>query len=371
MTVHETVTLSPEELVELITACFEHLEISHADAKAVAEALVYANLREIDSHGFERVPVYMRRVMAGLSGGTERMSVVFDNGAVCCVDAGYALGPAVAVKACDRAGELARRFGIGLVSVRNSTNFGAAGFYALRLARAGFVGLVATNAPKMMAPHGAAEAFLGSNPIAISVPLGDRDEFVLDMSSTIVARGKIRRAKALDEAIPPGLALDAAGRPTTDPAEALAGMLLPVGGPKGSGLALAISLLVGLLAGADFDDEVASIYADGDRAQNLGQLFVAIDPSGVLYAHDWSARAGGLVERLRHLRPQPGVEEVQYPGAGSAARARRRAAEGISLEPSEIDEVANACRECGAAALADRIEALKTTAVRRGMEVQR
>jgi LDH2 family malate/lactate/ureidoglycolate dehydrogenase len=369
MTTHETVTVPAKDVAELIAACFETLDIPRQDAEAVAEALVYANLREIDSHGFERVPVYMRRISAGLAGGSDRMTVISERGGLCCFDAGQGLGPAVGCKASDHAGDLARRHGIGLVSVRNSTNFGAAGFYALRLARAGLIGLVTTNAPKMMAPHGAAEPFLGSNPIAIGVPLGDRDEFVLDMSTTIVARGKIRRAQTLGEGLPPGLALDAGGRPTTEAAEALAGMLLPVGGPKGSGLSLAVTLLVGILAGADFDDEVASIYLDGDRVQNLGQLFLAIDPSGITDADAWSARVDGLVERLRNLRPQPGVDEVQYPGVGSASRARRRAAEGIPLGLSEIEDVANACRECGAGALAERIEALKQAGARQ-MEVQ-
>jgi LDH2 family malate/lactate/ureidoglycolate dehydrogenase len=371
MAVPETVTVSADDLTELITGCFEHLGISQEDAKAVAEALVYANLRAIDSHGFERVPVYMERVRAGLSRGSDEMAILVDRGAFCCIDARHGLGPAVGARACDLAGERARQHGVGLVSVRNSTNFGAAGFYALKIARAGLIGLVATNAPKMMAPYGAAEPFLGSNPIAIALPFGERDEFVLDMSSTIVARGKIRRASTLGQPLAPGLALDAEGRPTTDPAEALAGILLPFGGPKGSGLALAISLLVGILAGADFDDEVASIYEDGDRPQNLGQLFLAIDPAGVTNAEDWHARVDGLAERLQQLQPLPGFEEVQYPGARSAARARRRAADGIPLSAAEMDQVAVACRENGAVALAERIEALKQSRAPRESEVPR
>jgi LDH2 family malate/lactate/ureidoglycolate dehydrogenase len=356
------VIVPSDELAELVSACFEHVGIGREDAEAVASALLYANLREIDSHGFERVPVYMRRVSAGLAGGTERLTVVAEHGAFCCLDAGHGLGPAVGVKASDRAAALARRHGVGLATVRNATNFGAAGFYALRLARAQLIGLVATNAPKMMAPYGAAEAFLGSNPIAVAIPLGRNDEFVLDMSSTIVARGKVRRAKAKGERLAPGLALDAAGRPTTNATQALAGTLLPIGGPKGSGLALAVSLIVAMLAGAEFDHEVASMYADDDRAQNLGQLFVAIDPSHVSGGDSWAARTDSLVGRLHELRTQPGVERARYPGEASAARARRRAREGISLEVSEIEEAACACRDCGAVALAARMTSLAESA---------
>jgi LDH2 family malate/lactate/ureidoglycolate dehydrogenase len=371
MTATDTVSVPADRLGELITSCFEYLDIPHEDARAVADALVYANLRGIDSHGFERVPVYMARIKAGLSRGSDQMRAIFENGAMCCLDAGHGLGPAVAVKACDRAAGLAGRYGVGLVTVRNGTNFGAAGFYALRLAHSGLIGIVTTNAPKMMAPHGAAEPFLGSNPLAIALPLGDRDEFVLDMSTTVTARGKIRRAKTLGEPLPPGLALDAAGRPTTEAAEALAGVLLPVGGPKGSGLALAISLLVGMLSGADFDDEVASIYADAERAQNLGQLFLAISSSGVTDASEWGNRTDGLVGRLQALRPQQGFERVDYPGARAAARARVRAAEGIPLKICEIVKVTDACRSYGAGALAQRFDALIRGSLSREMEVQR
>lgn len=361
MTSRDRITVAADELRALTAACFEHLGIGREDAAAVGDALVYANLRGIDSHGFERVPVYMRRVRAGLAAGSERMSVLVEHGALRCLDGGHGLGPAVGVRACGHAAELARRYGIGLVAVRNATNFGAAGFYAVTLSRQGLVGFVTTNAPKMMAPHGAAEPFLGSNPIAIAIPLGGSDDFVLDFSTTVAARGKIRRAQALGDRIDPNLALDAAGRPTRDPAEALAGTLLPAAGAKGSGLALAIALLTGLLGGAEFDDEVASIYADGDRPQNLGQLFGAVDPSAIADRATWAARADALVERLHALRVQPGGDAVRYPGEGAASRARRRSADGIPVDVSDLDRVAGECRECGADTLADSIEALKHT----------
>jgi LDH2 family malate/lactate/ureidoglycolate dehydrogenase len=116
-----------------------------------------------------------------------------------------------------------------------------------RAAQRGLIGVVATNAPKLMAPHGSREAFLGSNALAIAAPMDDRDEFVLDMSSTVVARGKIRRAGVLGTSIEAGLAIDSDGNPTTDPEQALAGAQLPLGGPKGTGLAFAITILAGLL----------------------------------------------------------------------------------------------------------------------------
>lgn len=201
-------------LKRLVADCFEGLGISGHDAETVAEVLVDANCRGEASHGIERVPIYLQRVRAGLAGGTERMSVVTESGPLCRIDAGHALGPAAGVKGIDTAVGLARQHGIALVALGNSTHFGAAGFYARRAALRDFVAIVLSNAPKSMVPHGAVEAFLGANPIAIAVPLGDRPPFVLDISTSIVARGKIRRAKTAGESIEPGLALDEDGRPT-------------------------------------------------------------------------------------------------------------------------------------------------------------
>jgi LDH2 family malate/lactate/ureidoglycolate dehydrogenase len=343
-----TATIVPAAaLHETIRACFNALGVAEHDSRAVADALTYANLRGIDSHGLARVPVYMRRVKDGLAGGSERVSEVARHGALCRLDAGHALGPAAAVKAIDLAIEMAGSHGVGFVALGNSTNFGAAGFYALRAAQRRLVGIVATNAPKLMAPYGSREAFLGSNALAIATPMDDRDEFVLDMSSTMVARGKIRRAGALGTSIESGLALDKDGNPTTDPDQALAGVLLPLGGPKGTGLAFAITILAGLLAGADFDDEVASIYRDSTRAQNLGQLFVVIDPWRIADAKQVPLRLSRLADRLHDLSVQPGFDGVHYAGEGAAARARERLGTGIPIETVEIEAIMRACSDCG------------------------
>lgn len=352
------VTVAAEDLERVIRACFRGLGLSEQDCAAVADALVYANARGIDSHGVNRVPIYLRRVHAGLAGGSEKMTVLARRGALWRLDAAHALGPPAAAAAVDRAMELASEFGAGLVALGNATNFGAAGYYALRAAKHGLVAIVAGNAPKMMAPHGARDPFLGSNPLAIGVPMGDHDEFLLDMSSTVAARGKLRRAQALGERIPSGLALGPDGEPTTDPSVALAGVLLPFAGAKGTGLAFAITLLVGLLAGADFDDEVASIYGGDARPQNLGQLFIVIDPWAVADRERSQARLRGLVERLHALAADPNSDPPRYAGEGAARRARRARSEGIALELTELQAVAQACEECGLPGVAVEVETL-------------
>lgn len=228
----------------------------------------------------------------------------------------------------------------------------------MRAAARGLVGIVATNAAKRMAPHGSREAFLGANALAIAVPMGDRDEFVLDMSSTVMAQGKIRRAQAMGTVIEEGAALDPDGNPTTDPALALAGTMLPVGGPKGSGLAFAITLLAGLLAGADFDDEVASLYSDFSRPQNLGQLFLVIDPFSLTGPDAAQTRLSDLADRFNALPPLPGFDRVRYAGEDSADCARERERSGIPIEITEIEAVVQACLECELQDLAGTVGAL-------------
>jgi LDH2 family malate/lactate/ureidoglycolate dehydrogenase len=209
-----------------------------------------------------------------------------------------------------------------------------------------------------MAPHGAATAFLGANPLAVGAPIGRHGEYVLDMSTSVVARGRIRRAGNLGAVIPEGLALDADGRSTTDPAAALAGSVLPVGGPKGSGLALAVSLLTAFLADADFDDEMGSMYSDFSRPQNIGHVILMIDPGRLTDTERASARAEAMIDRLHALLPAEGAEDVRAAGEQSDRYARERLAAGIPIATEEIEALAAACSACGVADVAAELARL-------------
>ena len=262
------------------------------------------------------------------------------------------------VAATDLAVERAVAHGIGVVAVGGSGHYGAAGYYARRAAGRGLVALVTSNGPPSMAPHGAAEPFLGTNAVAVAAPLGRHGTFCLDMSSSTVARGRILRAAALGEAIEPGWAVDADGRATTDAAAALAGAVLPLGGAKGSGLAFAVCLLAGTLAGAPFDPDVVPTVGPraGDR-QDLGQLFVVLDPwrlaSGRRPPRGWSTR-----------RPPPRPARRRGHRRGALRRrarrplARQRTVHGVPVEAAELEALARACDACGLPELAARAAGL-------------
>lgn len=275
------------------------------------------------------------------------------------LDAGAALGPLAAIRGTELAAELAADHGIGLVAVGNSSHFGAAGHYARRLAERELIAVVSTNGPANMAPHGSGEAFLGTNAFAIGIPLPGGEQFVLDASCSITARGKIIRSRDLGQPLEPGLAVDRDGNPTEDPAAALAGAVLPFAGPKGSGIALAISLAVGALAGASFDDEAGRMYGSDPGPQDIGHLFGAIDPWRLGDRALTEKRIAGLIERLHALRPAAGHDQVLYPGERGESERRTRLENGVPLAPEEIDAIAEACEELGYGDQAGRVRSLR------------
>jgi LDH2 family malate/lactate/ureidoglycolate dehydrogenase len=355
------VAISAASLTSLAHRCLEAVGVAADDARAVAEVLVDANLRGHDSHGIARLPAYLRRVAAGSVQPVVRLREVARAGGMRRLDAGAALGPAAATKATTLAIELAREHGMALVALGNSSHFGSAGYYARRAAEADLIALVTTNGPANMAPYGSAEPFLGTNAIAVGVPIGSGRQLVLDMSSSVAARGAIMRAGALGEPIEPGLAIDADGNPTQDPVAALAGAVLPAGGVKGSGLALVACLWAGLLAGAGFDDEVGRMHGDRDGPQNLGQLFVCIDPWRLGDRESAMRRTKGLIDRLHALRAAPGFDAVLYPGERGERERAARLATGIPVATVEIEAIADACDELGLLELGAEAAALAET----------
>jgi LDH2 family malate/lactate/ureidoglycolate dehydrogenase len=348
-----SIALEAPALFEIVRRCCLDVGLLPADAKAVAEVLLYANLRGQDGHGLVRLPNYMRRVKSGLAGGSAALHVAAERGPLCRLDGGKALGPAAAIKASDLSIELAREHGLAVVALGNVTHFGPAGFYARRVAEQGLVSIVTSNGPKWVAPHGAAEALLGTNPLALGIPLGEGSPMVLDMATSATARGKIRRAAESGESLPEHVAIDSAGRSTRDALDALEGSLLSIAGPKGSGLALAISMLAILLADAQADDEftvLATKETEDDPSQfplvdgSVGQIFIAIDP-GPLLGDSAAERAGAFADRLRGLPPAEGFDAPRLPGETGDATAEQRRAEGIPIRPELLALIAETCRD--------------------------
>jgi LDH2 family malate/lactate/ureidoglycolate dehydrogenase len=268
------------------------------------------------------------------------------------LDGQNGFGFVIGTRAMAEAIALARKSGIGIVSARRSTHFGMAASYALQALDAGFVSLVFTNASRAMPPWGGREALLGTSPLAAGAPGGKLAPFVLDMSPAVAARGKIRLAEKRGEKIPLGFALDAQGRPTTDPAEALKGVVLPIGGPKGSGLSMLMDIFGGVLSGAAYAGEVADQYKVFDRAQNVGHFFLAMRPDLFVSKKEYRARMDTLVERVRACPKAQGFDEILLPGEMEAREEEKRTRSGIPYASAEIEALQEEAARAGVAKLA-------------------
>lgn len=274
----ETVELSAHRAGTYLTELFIAAGAEQGAALAVSEALIEADMQGTGSHGMLQAPNYLRRLRAGTISGTSSLTRVHVSGAVNVFDAGLALGHAVAHQAMQQAVASARRHGLGAAAVRAATHFGVAGRHARVAADAGLIGVAMCNSRPMLPAPGGSRPVVGNNPLAIAVPMAGRAPVVFDMAMSAVAMGKVRLAAQRGEAIPEGWALDADGRPTTDAAEGLRGMLLPAAGAKGFGLALMVDFLCAL-AGGSAGAEVMPMYGDPSSPSHCSWLLLAIDPA--------------------------------------------------------------------------------------------
>jgi (2R)-3-sulfolactate dehydrogenase (NADP+) len=315
---------SAAQLVAAVTARLVALRVPRADAEIVADSLVEAELEDHGSHGLLRLPAMVERLQAGQINPEPAMRVLAGRPATALLDADNGLGPLAGVRAVELAADRARAAGAGVVAVRRSNHLGALGYYVRRLAGRGFVGLAFTNSPPAMAPPGGRVPFLGTNPIAAAFPT-TADPVVVDLATSQVARGRIRMAARTGEAIPEGWALGGAWTPTTDAGEAMAGLLLPLGGYKGFALALLVELLGGVL-GAEGAAPDACRPVPGTHGGDVGHCFVAIDPGGL--APGFAERSSRVADELRALGGR-------VPGEHRLVERARRLAAGIDL-PGEL-----------------------------------
>jgi LDH2 family malate/lactate/ureidoglycolate dehydrogenase len=307
------------------------------DAATVATCLVNADLRGVDTHGVMRLPIYLDRLRRGLINPRPVLAPQRITPAVALLDAQNAFGFVAGMRAMAEAITLAQAFGIGVVAVKRSTHFGMAASYVLKALEAGLIGLVFSNASRAMPPWGGREALLGTSPFAAGAPAGDK-AFLLDMSPAVAARGKIRRALKRGEKIPADYALDAEGRATTDPAAALKGVVLPIGGPKGSGLSMLMDIFGGVLSGAAFGGDVGDQYKD-DRPQNVGHFCIAMKPDLFVAYDEYLARMDTLIARVHACPPAEGFAEVMIAGEPELRHAAERRRRGIPYGRGEIADL--------------------------------
>lgn len=273
--------LSAAEVTQWVTQVFVRLAVPEEDAQIVAQVLVDADLTGKPTHGVSRLPLYADRVQRGLISAKPALQCeTLGSAAATRMDGGNGLGPIVAWRAMERVVAGAKAHGLATVAVHHSNHCGALSAYCTEAARQGMIVLALTNSPPGIAPSGSREAFLGTNPIAWGFPRGrNAPPLVIDLATSVVARGHIIQAARLNQSIPLGWAIDSDGQPTTDPHQALRGAVLPMAGAKGYALALAVEILTGVLSGAGIGSEVKNPYTDNSGPSNVGHFFLALDPA--------------------------------------------------------------------------------------------
>lgn len=303
--------------------------LSATHAELVADSLVEANLRGIDSHGIARLPHYLNRIRHGSINPTPNMQVEQVADACAIVDGDHGLGQLVMAKASDEAMSLARKAGAGWAAVRHSSHCGALAYYGLRIAKQGMIGFVFTHVDPMVLPHGSKEPFCGTNPLCIAVAGQNDEHLCLDMATSIVPWNTVANAATEGVQIPMGWAVDQDGRDITDAARVAA--LYPFGSYKGSGLGLLIDVLCSLLSGAPYGPNIPKMYGDPARRRQLGGLVGAIDLAHFTSVDNAKQRVSEMIARWVGLAPTTPDGRVQYPGQPEVEEKRRRNEHGIPV----------------------------------------
>lgn len=336
----------PAKAATFAVTVLEKAGLSGDQAKMMAHCLVQADVRGVDTHGLARLEQYLARVDEGLVNAKPELKVSERTPVAAHLDGDNGFGFIVATRGMQEAVKRAQTYGIGIVTVDHSNHFGMAATYVLQALDAGMLSLVFTNSAKQMPPFGGKETLLGISPFAAGAPSGMEIPYVLDMAPSVVAKGKIRRAARRGEAIPEGWACDREGKPTTDANVALDGMMAPIGGPKGSGIAILMDIMSGVLSGAAFGGDVGDQYKE-KRPQNVGHCFIAIKPDIFIGASEFRSRMDTLVQRVHAVSPAPGFNEVLFPGEPEYRLSQARSKEGIPYAEAEKTMFTNAAAKFG------------------------
>jgi LDH2 family malate/lactate/ureidoglycolate dehydrogenase len=318
-----------QPLADLARAVLQAVNVPRHAAELVADSLVSANLRGVDSHGVQLLIWYTQQIQDGNIDVSTIGEVASESGACMVYDGMNGLGQVISNECCDHAIRLARANGLGMVTARHSSHFGASAWWAQKLAAAGLIGIVTCNATPLVAAWQGRDKILGTNPICMALP--GPNTFLLDMATTTVALNRIHKAILTgDTEIPPGWAMDADGNPTTNPQTALEGLPMPLGGYKGTGLALMVEVLCAVLSGGAMLTEVGGLRVK-NRPMRVSHFFLAIDPERFLPMDQFQARMERIRDTVKGSKPAAGFDEVLIAGDPEWRSEEQRRRDGIPV----------------------------------------
>ena len=338
--------LDPQRLVELAAAVYRQAGLPAEDALLAADTLVQADLWNHQSHGLLRLGWYEARLRSGAMKPVTQTTLAVDAGAVAVMDGHDGVGQVITRRAVDEAVTRARKHGVGIVSVRNSNHFGTCMYYTRLGAQQGCVMVLMSNAGPNMAPWGGLKKKIGTNPWSIAVPGGQHGPVVMDMANSGVARGKIYLANKRRESIPDHWAVDAKGRPTTDPKAALEGFILPMAGHKGYVMGVMVDILSGVLSGSRFLDGVHGPY-DPVNPSGAGHFMVALNVEAFQPLDDFNTRMDEYIRSLKDVPVAEGHSQVFFPGEMENLADAENRAKGLLLPEDTLTDLARVAKEAG------------------------
>ncbi|WP_370221691.1 Ldh family oxidoreductase [Cytobacillus sp.] len=339
--------INTEKIRQFSSQLLMKVNVPQDEAEIITEVLLEADLREIHSHGFLRLPIYVERIQKGLITNKVNLNAEQENPVLALLDGNYGAGQVVAYKAMEKSIEKAEESGIGLVAVKNSNHFGITAYYSLMAAKQDKIGIVISNVAPLMPAIGGAEKVIGNNPISIAAPSGEGDPIVLDMALSNTAFGKILFAKEKNQPIPEGWGVDAKGVPTTNPDDVInGGFLSPVGGPKGFGLALMAEILTGVLSGGHFSKMIPSMY-DVNQKQSISHFMLTIDIKQLIPLEIYYSSVKQLVSYIRDSKKAEGTDHIYLPGEIEFLKEKRNKEAGVPMEEKTFNSLNELARTLG------------------------
>jgi LDH2 family malate/lactate/ureidoglycolate dehydrogenase len=322
---------------------FQKVGVSRDDAKLLTDSMIEANLRGVDTHGITRMLcVYVERIRKGVMNPKTNVAVLRERPSTALIGCNNSIGQVGAERAMRMAIERARVTGVAFTAVTHSNHYGMAAYWAMMALPYGMIGFSSTNAPAAMAPTGGCTAMLGTNPFCIAIPAGREMPVVLDMATTVVARGRIMLYAKQNKPLEPGWAFDERGVPTTDPHVALKGLLAPIGGYKGYGIALAIDFLCGVLTGSNYGTHFPGFLADNMvDPTDVGSVFAAVNVESFMDLPEFTASMDKAIQEVKTSKKAEGVKRIYLPGEIEFEMKAERLAKGIPIpEPVVKDFIA-------------------------------
>ena len=322
-----------KNLILKLQQIFQKFNLSKPHSKICAEYLIKAELIEAKSHGLARLKMYCDRLKKGLINSKPKIKITRLTNSISHINANNSIGFVAADIGIKQAIKNAKKTGIGLVAIKKSGHYGLSSFYAEQAVKKNLMVLCFTNAPPALAPYGAKKSLFGTNPICFGVPTG-KIPFILDSSTSMINRGKIRLADKLGKKIPYGVALDKNGKITTNPKKALKGTQLPIAGFKGSGLAWMVDILSGVFTGSSHGGKTKDPFDDFSGPQNIGHLFLVINPK-IFIGKNFLKEIKKNITLVKRLPKAKGFSSIIYPGERKNKKYKKNFNKDITL-PSKI-----------------------------------